>query len=62
MNLSREDAKKIVEDLGGSVTSTISENIDYVVVGDKPGSKYEKAKKLGLKRISEEEFRKMVLR
>jgi len=59
-SFSREDAKKIVEDLGGSTSSDVSAKTDYVVVGDEPGSKYEKAKKLGLKIISEEEFKKMV--
>ena len=59
-SFSRDDAKKILEELGGSATSTISANIDYVIVGDDPGSKYEKAKKLGLKIINEEEFKKMI--
>jgi len=61
-NFNREDAKKIVEELGGKTTSNVSKNIDYVVVGDEPGSKYEKAKKLGLKIINEEEFKKIVSR
>jgi DNA ligase (NAD+) len=60
INFSRDEAKKMVEDLGGKITSTVSANTDYVIAGDKPGSKYEKAKKLGLKIISEEEFTKMV--
>ena len=54
--LSREEAKKIVRELGGDVSSTVSKNVNYVVVGKEPGSKYEKAKKLGLKIINEREF------
>ncbi|MCD6086324.1 hypothetical protein J7J37_02085, partial [bacterium] len=53
---SREEAKKIIRELGGDVSSTVSKNVNYVVVGKEPGSKYEKAKKLGLKIINEEEF------
>jgi len=58
--LSREEAKEKIRDLGGKFSSSVSKEIDYVVMGTEPGSKYEKAKKLGLKIISEEEFLKMV--
>ncbi|RLF41012.1 MAG: DNA ligase (NAD(+)) LigA [Thermoplasmata archaeon] len=57
---SRDEAKRIVEELGGRAASSVSRNVDYVVVGEKPGSKYEKAEKLGLKIISEEEFKKLI--
>ena len=59
-NLSRSKASDIIIQKGGIVASSISKDIDFVVVGDKPGSKYEKAKKLDLKIISEEEFEKMI--
>lgn len=59
-DFSREEAKEIVEKLGGIVSNSVSKNVDYVVVGEKPGSKYEKAKELGLKIINEEEFKKLV--
>ncbi len=59
-NFSRDEAKAIVEELGGRPSSSVSKNTDYVVVGENPGSKYEKAKKLGVKIITEEEFREMV--
>jgi len=59
-SFSRDEAKRMIEELGGIATSTVSANTDYVVVGDEPGSKYDKAKKLGLKIISEEEFKKMI--
>lgn len=55
-NFSREEAKTAVLDRGGSVTNSVSRRVDFVVVGEKPGSKLEKAKKLGLKIISEDEF------
>ena len=59
-SLSRPDASELIKQKGGIVTSSISKDLDYVVVGEKPGSKYEKAKKLGLKIISEEEFKKII--
>jgi DNA ligase (NAD+) len=54
--LTREQARAKIRQLGGSVTSAVSKNTDYVVAGKEPGSKYEKAKKLGVKVIGEEEF------
>lgn len=57
---SRPQAEQIVRDLGGMPSSSVSKNIDYVVVGTEPGSKYDKAKKLGVKCISEQEFIKIV--
>ncbi|MCF7835915.1 MAG: NAD-dependent DNA ligase LigA [Candidatus Marinimicrobia bacterium] len=57
---SREDAKKEIRKLGGDVSSSVSSETDFVVVGDKPGSKYEKAKKLGVKILNEEEFIKIL--
>ena len=56
----RERAKEIVEKLGGKATNSVSKKTTYVVVGEKAGSKYEKAKKLGVKTINEEEFLKLV--
>jgi len=58
--MSRELAKERVIVLGGDVSDAISKNIDYLVLGENPGSKYEKAKKLNVKIIKEEEFLKMV--
>jgi DNA ligase (NAD+) len=57
---SRAEAESIIEELGGSFTSSVSENVDFVVTGKESGSKYEKAKKLGITIISEEEFDKLV--
>ncbi|HEC95036.1 MAG TPA: NAD-dependent DNA ligase LigA, partial [Thermoplasmatales archaeon] len=59
-SFSRDEAKRLVEELGGRAASSVSRNVDFVVVGENPGSKYDKAKKLGLKIIDEEEFKKMI--
>jgi len=60
LTLSRPEASDLVKQKGGIVASSVSKDVDYVVVGDKPGSKYQKAKKLNLKIINEEEFKKIV--
>lgn len=56
----REEATRLIEDLGGRVSSSVSGKTDFVVVGESPGSKYESAKKLGVKTISEEELVKIM--
>lgn len=56
----RDEAKDKVRNLGGDVSSSVSKETDYVVVGKEPGSKYDKAKKLGVKMINEKEFLRMV--
>ena len=55
-NLTRDEAKARIRELGGEVSGSVSANTDYVVAGKEPGSKYEKAKELGAKIINEEEF------
>jgi DNA ligase (NAD+) len=57
--MSRTDAEELVRKLGGHASSSVSKQTDYVVVGHEPGSKFEKAKKLGVKTISETDFLKM---
>lgn len=57
---SRAEAEKIVREFGGATSSSVSKNTDFVVVGKNPGSKYDKAKKLGIKIVSEEEFKEMI--
>jgi len=59
-SMTREKAKKMVIEKGGRVASQVSRNVDYVVVGESPGSKLNKAKQLGIKTITEEEFLKML--
>ena len=56
----RRDASKIIEDLGGKTSSSVSKNTDYVLAGKEAGSKLEKAKTLGVQIISEDEFGQMV--
>ena len=60
MSLSRPDASDLVKQKGGIVASSVSKDVDYIVAGGKPGSKYKKAKKLGLNIINEDEFKKLV--
>ena len=54
--LSRERGEEIVRENGGDVSSSVSKETDYVVVGEEPGSKYDRAQKLGVKILSEKEF------
>jgi len=57
---SREKAKEIVSALGAAATSSVSKKTDYVVAGEDPGSKYEKAKSLGVPILDEEGFLKLI--
>ena len=54
--LTRDDAKEKIEALGGNVTGSVSKKTNVVIVGDSPGSKYDKAKELGITIWNEEEF------
>jgi DNA ligase (NAD+) len=53
---SRDEAKQLIQMRGGLVMSSISKNIDYLVYGEKAGSKLKKANALGLKILKEQEF------
>lgn len=59
-SLTRDEAKERIRKIVGKVSSSVSSKTDYVVTGEDAGSKLEKAKKLGVKIISEEEFLKMI--
>jgi DNA ligase (NAD+) len=59
-NYTRLQAEDLVRKTGGDVSSSVSRNTDFVVAGENPGSKYDKAKKLGVKIISEKEFKEML--
>ena len=54
--LSREQATEIIEKNGGKTSSSVSKNTSYVLLGENPGSKYDKAKSLGIKILTEREF------
>lgn len=56
----RDEASRLVEERGGRVVDSISRKVDYVVVGLEPGSKFQKAQKLGLKILNEEEFKALM--
>ncbi len=59
-NFSRTDAEAKVREFGGNAASSVSQKTDFVVAGDNHGSKLNKAKKLGVKTISEDEFLRMI--
>ena len=59
-NRSREEAGEIVQQHGGKVSGSVSKKTDYVVVGTDPGSKYDKAKELGVAILTEQEFEKLL--
>lgn len=58
--MTRDEAKDKIRALGGSVSSSVSKETDYVVAGESAGSKYEKALELGVKILNESEFQKML--
>ena len=54
--MAREEAEEKARKAGAKVSASVSQNTDYLVIGSEPGSKYQKAQKLGVKIISEQEF------
>lgn len=58
--MTREDAHARIREHGGDVASSVSKKTSFVVVGDDPGSKAEKAEKLGVRRVTEKEFLEML--
>ncbi len=56
----RDEASKIIENLGGEILSSVSKNTTLLLAGESAGSKLEKAKKLGIKIIDEEQFKSMI--
>jgi len=58
--MTRDEAAKLIEDLGGRVSGSVSKKTDYVVAGSDAGSKLDKANSLNVKVINEEEFAEMI--
>ena len=54
--MSREEAKEKIKEYGGDVTESVSKNTSYVVAGADPGSKFQKARELGVKVLNEKDF------
>lgn len=59
-NRTREEAQAIVQQHGGKVSGSVSKKTDYLVVGTDPGSKYDKAKELGVTILNESEFERLL--
>ncbi len=59
-DFTRDEAENLIKEQGGIVEKTVKKNLDYVVAGFEPGSKYDKALKLGLKIINEDEFKSLI--
>lgn len=58
--MDRDEAKEKIRSLGGDVSSSVSKETDYVVAGENPGSKYEKALELGIQVLTEKEFEDLI--
>lgn len=58
--MGRDDIKKLIEEYSGTFSESVSKKTDIVIVGENPGSKYEKAKDLGITIWNEEKFRKVI--
>lgn len=59
-NYTRDEASALIKERGGKTVGVVSSKTDYVLVGDEPGSKYDKAKELNIKILSEKEFQSML--
>jgi DNA ligase (NAD+) len=54
--MTRDEAKEKIRELGGDISESVSKETDFVIVGSEPGSKFQKAKKLGIKILNEKQF------
>lgn len=59
-SLSRDEAKDMIRQAGGKVSSSVSKNTDYVVAGENSGEKFDKAQELGVKILNEQDFKKLL--
>jgi DNA ligase (NAD+) len=59
-HFSREEIEGLIKQLGGKATGSVSKNTDYLVAGEKAGSKLDKARELGVKVLTEKEFEKLI--
>lgn len=59
-NMTRDEAQGIIKSLGGKPSSSVSKNTSYVIAGENPGSKFDKAKNLGVIILTEDEFLEMI--
>lgn len=59
-SMTRQEARRRVEELGAQEVSTVSGNTDFVVAGDRPGSKYQKAVSLGIAVLNEQQFQEII--
>ena len=59
-SLTRDEAKEEIRVRGGEMSSSVSKNVSYVVAGDSPGSKFEKAQDLEVQILTEQEFLKLI--
>jgi DNA ligase (NAD+) len=60
VRMSREEGEQKVRERGGKATGSVSKKTDYVVAGEQAGSKLEKARELGVRVLSEDEFARMI--
>ena len=60
VHFKRDEIERLIESLGGRATSSVSSSTDFLVAGEKAGSKLAKAQSLGVQVLSEEDFRKMI--
>ena len=56
----RQEVTRLIEELGGTVTTSISKNTNYLIYGSSPGSKYEKALSLQIKMLNEDKFKSLI--
>ena len=57
---SRQDLTNLITENGGAVTTSVSKNTDYLIVGENPGSKLSKADSLGIEKINDEGLLRLI--